>query len=197
VLQVYRHICNNEVIYVGIGSPSRAKNFTNRSRDWKSLVDGKEVYSEVLWETPDREEAYVKEKEFISIYGRRDKNEGTLVNRTDGGGWTKGLIWDDKRRKEYADRARKYGILTKYIENHGAPSKGKKLPSPTAETIQKRVESYKETWNSKTKEQQDYQTRAFRENNPSHKLHYCKYCNRDIQGTSAYNRFHGNNCKNK
>jgi hypothetical protein len=40
-------------------------------------------------------------------------------------------------------------------------------------------------------------TKLFRENNPSYNIQECTYCNRKIQGASAFKRFHGENCKTK
>lgn len=94
---VYRHIRldKNEPFYVGIGkkTPTDIKKHTHkrafsskdRNRFWQFIV-GKSGYSvEVLVESDDRGFIQEKEKEFISLHGRRDFSTGTLVNLTDGG----------------------------------------------------------------------------------------------------------------
>lgn len=88
---VYRHIRidKNEPFYIGIGSDNsynRAyqKSKTKRSAFWHNIATkGYEV--EILMDNLTWEQACEKEKEFISIYGRKDLGTGILVNLTNGG----------------------------------------------------------------------------------------------------------------
>lgn len=192
---VYRHIVDNNVIYIGMGQKSRSKDYVNRSQDWKQITEGKEVISEVLWKTDSRKEAYDKEIEFINLYGRVDTGKGTLINKTDGGGWLKGAIWSKERIKMYSQNAKKRGNLKKWQKINGAAVKGKKLPKQKQEHIEKRVESIKTAWKNKTQEEKNKQTTLFINNNPSNKIQDCKFCGRSIKGASAFKRFHGENCK--
>lgn len=85
---VYRHITkdNGVVFYIGISNKeSRAFDKRSRNKHWKAVVKkhGLNVeitHKDILWE-----EACVIEKYLISFYGRKDYNNGTLVNMTDGG----------------------------------------------------------------------------------------------------------------
>jgi len=52
-----------------------------------------------------------------------------------------------------------------------------------------------ESFERRTNEAKLNSTELFRNSNPSYKIQTCSYCNRDIQGASAFNRFHGENCK--
>jgi hypothetical protein len=88
---VYRHIRldKNEPFYIGIGKDATYKRAyqsskTKRSEFWHNIASkGYEV--EILMDDLTWEQACEKEKEFISIYGRKDLGTGILVNLTDGG----------------------------------------------------------------------------------------------------------------
>jgi hypothetical protein len=99
---VYRHIRldKNEVFYIGIGNDSnykRSKIKANRSIYWKNIVNKTSYEIEILLDDLTWEEACLKEKEFIKLYGRKDLELGTLINFTNGGDGTPGI----KRSKEY------------------------------------------------------------------------------------------------
>jgi hypothetical protein len=88
---VYRHIRidKNEPFYIGIGKDDTYKRAyqsskTKRSDFWHNIASkGYEV--EILMDNLNWEQACEKEKEFISIYGRKDLGQGSLVNLTNGG----------------------------------------------------------------------------------------------------------------
>lgn len=102
---VYRHIRHdkNEPFYIGIGSDSsykRAYERARRSGFWKKIVSKTEYDIEILFDNITYEEAKIKEIEFIKIYGRKDLNNGSLANMTDGGDGTKNkVITEDYRKK--------------------------------------------------------------------------------------------------
>lgn len=197
MLVVYRHINldSNKVFYVGIGTEKRAYDYKSRSTAWKTQADISNIETEILLECETREQAYKKEIEFIQLYGRLDKGTGTLVNRTDGGGWLKGAIWSPERIKKYSDNAKSRGTLTKYIKEHGSPNKGKTLGKRDQYIVEKTSESLKQSWTVRDPEAKKRQTTLFIDNNPSYKIQKCEHCNRDIQGASAFKRFHRENCK--
>lgn len=88
---IYRHIRKdtNQVFYIGIGTDNKGKHTRAKSkarnRYWKRIVEKTDYEIEILFDDITKEEAISKEIEFISIYGRRDLNKGTLANLTDGG----------------------------------------------------------------------------------------------------------------
>ena len=87
---LYRHIRldKNEPFYIGIGSDEkykRAYSKNDRNQHWHNIVNKIEYEVEIVLDELSWEEACNKEIEFIKIYGRKDLNEGTLVNMTDGG----------------------------------------------------------------------------------------------------------------
>lgn len=99
---VYRHIRldKNEPFYIGIGSDNtykRAYKTKGRSKYWENIsINGYEV--EILMDNITWEDACKKEVEFISMYGRKDLGQGTLVNLTNGGDGSPGVIVSEKTR---------------------------------------------------------------------------------------------------
>jgi hypothetical protein len=94
---VYRHIRldKNEPFYIGIGCKQnygRAKEKVKRSDFWKKIVAKSDYRVEVLMDNLSHTEAELKEIEFISIYGRVDKNNGSLCNLTNGGMGRAGFV---------------------------------------------------------------------------------------------------------
>ena len=194
---VYRHINLdlNKVFYIGVGTIKRAYDYKRRNTEWLKVANSSLIETELLFECDTREEAYQKEIEFIALYGRVDKQTGTLVNRTDGGGWLKGVIWTPERVLKASNNAKKFKTLTKYIEEHGSPNKGKVLGKRPDYIVEKAKESLKKSWITRDPETAKKQTKNFCENNPSYRIQECSYCKRRIQGASAFKRFHGDNCK--
>ena len=87
---VYRHIRldKNEPFYIGIGSDKsyrRAFEKNRRNNIWYKIASKTQYDVEILMDDLTWEQACEKEKEFISLYGRKDLGKGTLVNLTDGG----------------------------------------------------------------------------------------------------------------
>ena len=110
---LYRHIRldKNEVFYIGIGSDNegeykRAYVKRNRSKYWKNIVSKTDYEVEIMLDDLTWEEACQKEIEFIKLYGRRDLNEGTLVNMTDGGDGGLGVIYTDEQLKKRSEISR-------------------------------------------------------------------------------------------
>lgn len=106
---VYRHIRldKNEVFYVGIGSDkyySRAYTKWGRNKLWKNIVDKTEYLVEVLFHDISWQDACIKEVEFINLYGRKDLNNGTLANMTNGGQGTLGIKRTEEHKKILSER---------------------------------------------------------------------------------------------
>jgi hypothetical protein len=104
---LYRHIRldKQEVFYLGIGSDEnyeRANSTNNRNQYWHNIAkNGYEV--EIVLDNLTWEEACEKEKELIKLYGRKDLNEGTLVNMTDGGEGILGLKHTEETVKKIVE----------------------------------------------------------------------------------------------
>lgn len=105
---VYRHIRldKNEPFYIGIGSDEeykRASTPKNRNIFWKRVVNKTDFEVEILCDNLNWDEACIKEKEFIFLYGRKDKNKGSLCNLTDGGDGSVGVIVSEYGRKQRSE----------------------------------------------------------------------------------------------
>jgi hypothetical protein len=91
---IYRHIRldKNEPFYIGIGNNDYRRSKSKRSRNsmWHNITKKTDYEVEIILDDLTWNEACKKEKEFISIYGRRDLKTGILCNMTDGGEGTIG-----------------------------------------------------------------------------------------------------------
>lgn len=115
---LYRHIRldKNEPFYIGIGTKSEqdlkygyygrasAKHVDNNI--WLKIVAKTEWKWEILLESEDRKFIEQKEIEFISIYGRKCDNKGSLSNLTLGGESNLGYKFTDEQQKKISDAQR-------------------------------------------------------------------------------------------
>lgn len=102
---VYFHInpIKQEVFYVGIGNSIRPYTISDRKQFWKKTVKKYSYIVVVIHNNLSWKEAVELEIKYIKQIGRRDKKLGTLVNHTDGGEGTLGVIqkpWTEERKKE-------------------------------------------------------------------------------------------------
>lgn len=138
---IYRHLRNDTgaVFYVGRGCVrsnrafglERAYDIKGRSPYWSNVVSSAGGFTvEVMLIDLTKEQANLKEKEFITLYGRRNLGEGVLCNLTDGGDGGCRLVFTAEMRE-------------KWSRMHGGdrhPNWGKRL---SADTIRKKSESTK------------------------------------------------------
>jgi len=106
---VYRHIRldKNQPFYIGIGSDAnykRAREKFNRSKFWKSIVSKTKYEIQIIMDGLTWDKACDKEKEFISLYGRKDLDKGTLVNLTDGGEGALGILMSEENKHKLSKR---------------------------------------------------------------------------------------------
>lgn len=160
---LYRHIRTDKNIpfYIGIGSDDkfvRAYNKHRRNQKWFNIVAKTDYKVDIVFMDISLDEAKEKEIEFIKLYGRSDKGEGTLCNLTDGGEGNPGRIVTDEWRKnksieqkgrlksdEFKQRRREYMTGRKMPiesvekqrqwlkENH--PMRGKKMSQQARKNI--------------------------------------------------------------
>jgi predicted phage tail protein len=103
---VYEHIRNdtNEVFYVGIGvDKGRAFIKKGRTKFWKNIVNKVGYSVNIIHKDIEHKEAKKIEKYLIKKYGRKDLGLGNLVNMTDGGDGTLGLIVSEERRQKFIE----------------------------------------------------------------------------------------------
>ena len=99
---VYRHRDNlNNVFYIGIGkNENRAFDYHHRSDFWKRYSKKYGINTEIIATNIDYDTAKELEMLLISEYGRRDLKEGMLVNMTDGGEGSIGVLHTKERREK-------------------------------------------------------------------------------------------------
>jgi len=121
---VYRHIRldKNEVFYIGIGNDSkgkysRANNIKGRSPIWKNITKKTTHIVEIIEDDITWEEACSKEKWWIKFYGRKNINEGTLCNLTNGGEGIIGLVRTEEHRKKQSDAAKNRPPMSQEIKD--------------------------------------------------------------------------------
>ena len=142
---VYRHIRldKNEPFYIGIGNDenySRANSIKNRNRYWNSIYNKTRIEIDILISNLTWDIACEKEKEFISIYGRKDLGTGTLVNLTLGGEGKIGAIISKETREKLSIAGKGRKRPKEVIEKIRLKNIGKKR---SKETIKKLSESHK------------------------------------------------------
>lgn len=120
---LYRHIRPdlNVPFYIGIGTKRDKETsikkqyhrafhingkYRSRSTWWERVfnVNNGQIDVEIMFESDNLSDIQAKEKEFISLYGRRDNNKGTLVNLTDGGEGVFGLKMSDENKRKMSER---------------------------------------------------------------------------------------------
>lgn len=85
---IHKRTDNNQIFYVGISSDTdykRASDKKSRNRYWDFIVKKVGFEFEIIEDSLSWEDACEREKYWIKFYGRKDLNEGDLVNMTDGG----------------------------------------------------------------------------------------------------------------
>lgn len=85
---IHKRTDNNQIFYVGISSDTdykRASDKKSRNRYWGFIVKKIGFEFEIIEDNLSWEDACEREKYWIKFYGRKDLNEGDLVNMTDGG----------------------------------------------------------------------------------------------------------------
>jgi len=185
---VYRHIRldKNEVFYIGIGKTEKRayEKHHHRSQFWKNISKiGYEV--EIMFEDLTWGEACIKETEFIKLYGRKDLNEGTLVNMTNGGDGGFGVIVKEETKK----KIRQYQLS---LNKKGKP--GRIWTEESKTKLSQTLTGFKHREDSIIKMQKpklDKKNYSY----PKSKI-MCPHCQFECQPSNAY-RWHFDNCKLK
>ena len=153
---IYFHInpIKKEVFYVGKGSGKRAYDLNERNDFWKNTVN---KYGEpiiiIVKDNISETYAFELEKAYIKILGRRNINEGTLVNLTEGGEGTSGYKFTDETKKVLSNL--KIGIK-KSEEHKKKMSISAKKRGPN-QLGRKRTEESKKKSSESAKNRRNYQ----------------------------------------
>ena len=105
---IYAHInaVKNEIFYIGKGYGKRAFIKSNRSSIWKRTVKKYNYVIDILEDNLTEEEAFEREKFYIAKIGRRDLGKGTLINFTNGGEGSSGMIISEETRKKKSEASK-------------------------------------------------------------------------------------------
>jgi hypothetical protein len=104
IVYLHRRNDTNEVFYIGIShNKYRANSACSRNPHWHNIVNKagytiEITHKDIIWE-----EACSIEKYLICFYGRKDLNEGHLVNMTDGGDGLVGYKFSIEFKKQKAE----------------------------------------------------------------------------------------------
>jgi len=146
---VYKHIRldKNEPFYIGIGNKknySRAYEFTKDKRNeiWWKIYNKTLIKVEIIYENLTKQEASIKEQELIKKYGRKDLNEGSLCNLTDGGDGIWNCVRSEETKKKLSEQ--KIGIKN--------PQYGKKQSKELIEKRFKNIIGSKKTEETKKRQ---------------------------------------------
>lgn len=121
-LYTHKRKSDNVVFYIGIGNNKRPYVKNTRSNFWKNEVKKHDYKIEILTNNLSWENAQEAEIQLIKLYGRRDLGLGNLVNLTNGGDGSPGVI----QTKE-SNLKRSISLKGKNL-GKTSPMKGKKNP---------------------------------------------------------------------
>jgi len=138
-------------VYVGKGTGDRDISHWSRGSHNKPFQDfishlkqrGLTAICERVFETEREEEAFAKEIELISLYGRKDLGTGTLFNRTDGGEGASGAIRTERQKEsirvDSLDKWQRAEYRSKVIASQ-------KIAQSTPEALEIKSKNSKKLW---------------------------------------------------
>lgn len=145
---IYKHIRKdtNEVFYIGIGSKkSRAYSMYRRNEFWKKNVNKTDYIVEIVEDNLSWQDASDREKYWIKFYGRRDLNEGTLVNLTNGGEGSVGIIVSEQTKQKMREsrKFQKFSEETKKKISQSLQGKQIRLGAILSEETKQKISNSK------------------------------------------------------
>lgn len=161
--------------------------------------------------------AFALERRLISFWGRKDTNTGILLNLSDGGEGSSGLVMPESAKQaisefrtgqQHSEKSKqkmrgKRGKRGKFSEETRRKMSDAKKGKPLSkEAIEKRTKTRKENgnyvaWNKgKTFSDEYRQKMSERRKGMSQKTVTCPHCNKE-GGQGNMKRYHFDNCKHK
>lgn len=194
---VYRHIRldKNEPFYIGISGRTdsntnykRAYN-TKRGRNplYTNIINKTDIRVEIVLDNLTYEEACIKERELILLYGRIDLNTGCLANMTDGGDGGLGYVMPESAKH----RIKEFQLS---LNKKGKP--GRIWTEESKQKLSKTITGVKHTEESKQKMRRP-KPPGFKEQISKLKKELkatCPHCNK-TGNHAGIHRWHFNNCK--
>jgi hypothetical protein len=160
-IYLHRRLDTNEVFYVGRGTVSkkasgkcdtntysRAYVTHNHNKYWIRITNKVSWLVEIVEDFLTWDESMLLEIEYIKKYGRKDLNEGSLVNFTNGGEGNKGLIVSELVKSTQRNRMKSDSNPMKSQHNKIKQSDRMKKNNPmkNTETSEKVSDSLKSIW---------------------------------------------------
>lgn len=99
---IHRKPATGEIFYVGKGCEKRAWDTKERNRHWKAVARKHGFVVEIVEAGLQEWAAFELERCLIALYGRNDLGLGNLVNYTDGGEGSCGVVQSEKTRQKKA-----------------------------------------------------------------------------------------------
>lgn len=162
-IYLHRRLDNNEVFYIGRGTVNKkasgkcdtntySRAFVKHTHNiqWLRITKKTSWSVEIIEDNLSWSDSINLEILYIKKYGRKNLNEGTLVNFTDGGEGSKNIIVSDKVRLIQKNRMSSESNPQKQIKNKIKLSKRMKEENPmkNPETKKKVSDSLKEMWSN-------------------------------------------------
>jgi len=99
----HRKASTNEIFYIGKGRGNRAWRINGRGKCWANIVKKHGLKIDILVDGLQEWAAFEFEREFISLYGRKDMGYGKLINLTCGGEGVTGLVASEQTKKRMSE----------------------------------------------------------------------------------------------
>lgn len=126
---IYFHykLCSTpKVFYIGVGGLNKFDNYKRsfdtrkRSKEWYERSKNIPWSYSIVEDNLTKEEALIREKYWINLFGRKDLNNGLLVNLTKGGqGAGERIVSSEQReylRNKYKGKKRPKEVVDKYVK---------------------------------------------------------------------------------
>lgn len=147
---IYRHVIfpSLKPFYIGLAKGNkRPYHFYSRSKYWYEVADVNEIRVDILLNDLNQQEAELKEREFIALYGRIDKGTGILVNRNGGGRGGNKRIWTDADRKKQSEISKRIKHSPEVIKRMSDKQRGRPVPPErTAKMVATRIKNGGGKW---------------------------------------------------
>ena len=134
---IHRKKDDGEIFYVGIGLPKRPYDVKKRNKFWKYVVNKHGYNVEILYDGLSWKSARDIEIQLIQKYGRRDLDEGTLVNLTDGGEGAYGIIQSESSKKKRSKSLKEFysnGVDPPMLGKHHSDESKRRMSNSNKET---------------------------------------------------------------
>lgn len=105
---LYQHTRKDDgrIFYIGIGDSKRPFDKRSRNKHWYNIVKNHDYNVSILVDSISWERACELEKLMISFYGRKDKKQGVLCNKTDGGEGTIGRVYSQETKNKIGNKTK-------------------------------------------------------------------------------------------